>query len=292
MPGFASARGLAALALLARGASANLLEVYYGPYCPNSANWMGSYLQPLLTPQFWGQLPQLQMVVLPYAMDPATGQMPAQCPNRAENNMSPCGTLAAPMCALQQFTAPQPYSAFFVQRVNFAICDVTHANHGRPAMLTHTPNDMAVCAQQSQMPWDANIQGCVANGMPTPQYIGKMAQANGKIPPGVTAPFILFDGVPLSNTEPLLQQICPKMGNPPACAAAGVTRLYDGGAAAVGALPSGNWAALIAAGAVVSAAAGLAALWRYSPSKKRSAQGAQGLEFAAVGSEPLDTQDA
>jgi len=205
-------------------ATALNVEVYYGPYCPNSANYMSMHLRQLLD----ADLPNVSLTVVPYAVDPATGAMPQPCPSRTPG--TPCGALAAPLCALQPFVPGMPHALTtdFKQAINFAFCDLVHANPGAPAELTHTMEDMATCAGWSGADWNM-IQRCMENVAPSGAYVEKISSANGRLPPGKTSPFVFVDGQFTENTEPLLPRVCRAVAPIPTCEAALANKLFTSG---------------------------------------------------------------
>lgn len=215
---------LIAVACLASQAIAITIEVYYGPYCPNSANYLSMYLQPFLE----ANIPGAQFTVLPYAIDPAIGTMPTPCPSPFPG--SPCGVLAAPMCALQPFASMMPMALTpeYKAAINFAICDLIHANHGAPAMLTHTPADIQKCAADNHFASAASTN-CMAAPTPMPAYVEKLMAGHSRLPGGKIAPFVFIDGTYTENNVPLITAVCNKLGRIPQCVAAQALGAFETG---------------------------------------------------------------
>jgi len=213
-----------AAALFSQHAAAVHLEVYYGPYCPNSASYLSINVKPMLDMA----IPGLVLTMLPYALDPATGVMPTPCPSRFPG--TPCGVLAAPLCALQPFVSSLPHAMTpdYVSATKFAICDLVHANHGAPAFMTHTKDDIHRCAEQSDADWGA-IEACLPGVTASAAYIAKMTKANERLPGGKMAPFIFVDGQFVENAdpEPLWQRICRLSGPNDACDNALASGLFE-----------------------------------------------------------------
>lgn len=251
--------GLAAACCLS-AASAVHLEVYYGPYCPNSANYLTRSVRPLID----AKIPGLVMTMLPYAIEPSTGSMPRPCPSHEEG--TPCGVLAAPLCALQPFVASMPHALTpdFAHAADFAICDLVHANHGAPAFLMHTQADIATCAHTSGADWDS-IADCMAAAVPSRAYVERLEEANARLPPGRIAPFVFVNGAFVENTEPLLPRICAAEGNSAECNAAfEYYRLFDSDIPQVSRRSS--WIAACGLGSSLVALAALtASRWRGLP---------------------------
>mmetsp|Transcript_30002 Transcript_30002/g.75675 ORF Transcript_30002/g.75675 Transcript_30002/m.75675 type:complete len:286 (+) Transcript_30002:87-944(+) len=215
------------VALSAAFATGVKVEIYYGPYCPNSANYLSMYVQPFL----YANIPGVTVTMLPFIQnDLQTQQFPANCPSNMPGN--PCTVLPAPMCALQPFLAAMPAALTpkYKAAINFAICDLIHANHGAPATLTHTQADIQKCATDSQADW-ISISGCMANPVADEAFKARVVAANAQVNahPGKIAPFVFVDGEMIDNTQALLTAVCAKLPGDAQCAAALATSAYEVG---------------------------------------------------------------
>merc|ERR1719215_1303591 len=132
------------------------------------------FVQPLL----YADIPGVAVTMLPFIQnDPQSQQFPANCPNTMPGN--PCNVLPAPMCALQPFLAAMPAALTpqYTSAINFAICDLIHANHGAPATLTHTEADIHKCATDNRADW-ATISACMANPTANAEFKARAVAAN------------------------------------------------------------------------------------------------------------------
>lgn len=189
-----------------------LVEVYYGPSCPSSATYLANSMQPFLD----AGIPDVVLTVLPYTVDPATHALPRPCPSDVSG--SPCGVLAAPLCALSPFLASMPSALTpeYMAALKFAVCDLIHASHGAPAWLTHTPTDIQQCSANNGADWGA-ISGCMAHAVASSLYVAQITAVDAKLPPGTVAPWVFVDGQLVETTTPLATAVCRKLGAIPAC---------------------------------------------------------------------------
>merc|ERR1719507_1551406 len=103
---------------------------------------------------------------------------PANCPDSFPQD--PCGVLAAPMCALQDFVMPAAPTPEYTAAINFAICDLIHANHGAPATLTHAQADIQKCAVDNKANWGV-IAGCMASPLASEDFKARVQAANAEV---------------------------------------------------------------------------------------------------------------
>jgi len=204
---------LIAAALLLPAAAGVTVEILYGPYCPNSANYLASNM-----PALFDSGLDVQLTVLPYVLDKNYGGMPDITGPMCKVEGMPCHYLPAPLCALQPLAMPTPLSSV-QSAVNFAVCDLLHANPSAPQEFRHRPRDIQQCAEQAGLDFGP-VQACMQQPVPTQAYLTKIMELDAKLPSGMVAPFMWVDGeyVDTMQAPDLMEEVCNRLpAETPAC---------------------------------------------------------------------------